>query len=137
MAKDAALVEEATRLFVEEGLPLTEISELLPDVSERTLAAWSTKYNWSERRARYRQQNHDLDAYVSKIKLRLAEALMTEEPEPQLIYALTKGLAVLKPSAALELRKIEKEERDSSTLSPEEKREKVKQAIEGVYGISL
>jgi hypothetical protein len=74
---------------------------------------------------------------VEKIKLRLAEQLMETEPDPQLIYALTKGLAVLKPSAAVELKKIEKAEEESKDLSPEEKRDKVREAIEGIYGIRV
>ena len=136
MAKDAALVEEATRLYVREGLGIKEISEQFPEISERTLWDWSSRYRWKERRDRYRQQSSDLDAYVNKIKMRLAEALMAEEPDPQLIYALTKGLAVLKPSAAVELRKIEQEEKEGQDMSPEERRAAIKEIIETEYGIT-
>jgi hypothetical protein len=137
MAKDAALIDEATRLYVEDGMTLCQIAEAMPDVAESTLQTWSVKFNWGNRRARRRQLEQDLDGYVTKIKARLAEQLLVDAPDPQLIFALTRGLAVLKPSAAVELRKIEKAEADSQTLSPEEKRDKVKETIESIYGIKV
>lgn len=136
MAKDAALVEEATRLYVEEGLTLEEVSKAV-EVSDRTVSHWSSKYGWVERRRQYRRLNRDLDELVRKIKIRLAEQLISDSIDPQMIYALARGLAVLRPAAAVELRNIEKAEKEAETLSPEEKREKVKQAIEGIYGINL
>jgi len=136
MAKAAALVDEATRLYVEEGFSIAEIAGELKGVSQRTLEGWCAKYDWPERRSRRRHQENELDDYVRKIKLRLAGLLMEDEIDPQLIYALRSGLAVLKPSTAVELRKLDQEEKDMQTMSPEEKREKVKEAIEAIYGIS-
>ena len=131
MAKAAALIEEAGRLAVEEGLSLAEIAAVMLDVSRATLESWSAKYEWQKRRKQYLRQNHDLDEYVRRIKLRLANMLMDDELDPQACYALARGLAVLKPAAQVELRNIEKAEREAAALSPEEKREKVKEAASG------
>jgi transposase len=136
MANEAALIDQAADLYVREGLTLDQVAEQV-GVPVGTIRRWSAQYDWKKRQGSYRQQSRDVDAYVEKIKLRLAEQLMETEPDPQLIYALTKGLAVLKPSAAVELKKIEKAEEESKDLSPEEKRDKVREAIEGIYGIRV
>lgn len=141
MAKAAAVREEARRQYVQDGLTLEAIGEQL-ELARTTLTRWKDEEEWDKHRMKYRQQEHDIDAYVHKIKLRLARMLAEpdkddEMPDPQLIYGLARAIAVLKPSAALELRQLEKAERDASALDPEERMQKAVEAIEGIYGVTL
>lgn len=135
MANDAALIEEAGNLYVREGRSLEQVAGET-GVPPGTIRRWSVQYDWKRRRSRYLQQANDLDAYVEKIKLRLAEELLQEQFDPQRIYGLARGLAVLKPSAQLEMKKVDQAEKEASSLSPEEQREVIREAIEADYGIS-
>ena len=135
MANDAALIEEAGNLYVREGRSLEHVAGET-GVPPGTIRRWSVQYDWKRRRSRYLQQSNDLDAYVEKIKLRLAEELLQDAFDPQRIYGLARGLAVLKPSAQLEMKKVDQAEKEASSLSPEEQRAVIREAIEADYGIS-
>jgi len=131
--RDAALIEEATRLYVQEGLTISEIALRLP-VAERTLQEWSRKYNWVKRRKQYLLQNEELQALVTKLQLRLARMLLEEDFDPQEVYALARGISVLKPSSQERLREIEKLEAEGAELSAEEKIRRLAEFLRG-YGI--
>ena len=131
--RDAALIEEATRLYVQEGLTIAEIALRLP-VAERTLQEWSRKYNWVKRRKQYLLQNEELQALVTKLQLRLARMLLEEDFDPQEVYALARGISVLKPSSQERLREIEKLEAEGAELSAEEKIRRLAEFLRG-YGI--
>lgn len=131
--RDAALIEEATRLYVQEGLTIAEIALRLP-VAERTLQEWSRKYGWVKRRKQYLLQNEELQALLTKLQLRLARMLLDEEFDPQAAYALARGISVLKPAAAVQLRELEKLEAEAAETSAEEKIRRLSEFLRG-YGI--
>lgn len=113
--RDGPLIEAATRLYVQEGLTVEEISTRIEDVSRRTLEDWSVKFGWVARRRKYLSQENDLRAYHDKAKLRLARMLASDEEfDPQAIYALARGVAVLEPVAAIKLRELDKAEKEAA-----------------------
>ena len=132
MGKEAALVEEASRLYIQEGLTLAEIARRLP-VAQRTLERWSTHYEWPRRRRQYMASEQTLSEMVDRLKKRLALMALDENADPQKIYALCRVVAVLKPPAQAELKKIEEEE--GQKQSPEELQALVAQVLETEYGI--
>lgn len=69
---------------------------------------------------------------LNELKKKLALRAL-EDPEPQNIYALCRIVAVLKPSAAVELKKIEEEEKRKKT--PDELKKALSLTLEEVYGI--
>ena len=135
MGKRAAYYEEAMRLFVQQGKSLSEIATALP-VSARTLATWSNDGNWSRRRGEYLSSEKHFNTILNELKLKLA-LKASEDPDPQNIYALCRIVAVLKPSAAVELRQLEKEEKENAAMTAEEKLVRIKEALNTVYGIEL
>lgn len=140
MAKEAAVREEARRQYVQDGLTLETIAEQL-ELARSTLTRWKQEGEWDKLRMKHRQQEEDIDAYVHKIKLRLARMLAENDeenpPDPQMIYALARGIAVLKPSAARELRDLDKAEQEANKLDPEERARKAIDQIEALYGVRL
>ena len=135
MGKRAAYYEEAMRLFTQQGKTLAEIAAMLP-VSTRSLAKWSTEGNWPKRRMEYLSSEQHFTDILNELKLKLALQAQ-EDPDPQNIYALCRIVAVLKPAAAVELRRLEKEEKENATLTAEEKLARIQEALSSVYGIQI
>lgn len=69
---------------------------------------------------------------MNELKKTLAEKTKLE-PNPQNIYALCRIIAATKPYSALELKKMEGEEKKE--ISPQERETILKEALESVYGI--
>jgi len=136
MGKMAAYYEEAQRLFVQEGKTLSEIAQILKDVSERTLARWSSEGEWMRKRKEYLRSEEHFSQILQELKYKLAVAALSD-PNPQTIYALCRVIAVLKPSAAVELRQLEKEEAEGKRKSPEEIQRIIAETLENYYGIKL
>lgn len=131
MGKKAALFEEAKRLYVQEGKTLAAIFEQL-NVSQQTLVKWKQEGDWETWRMNYIRSEEHLDQVLNELKKKLALKAL-EDPQPQNIYALCRIVAVLKPAAAVELRKIEEEERKKTT--PEEAKKALAQTLEELYGV--
>lgn len=94
--KNAALYEEAKRLYVTEGFSVDAIVELLKDkVARKTLYNWKTANNWDDQRKAYQQENEDLQKEIKEIaKIAIKEA--KANPTPHNIYAVVKALSALK-----------------------------------------
>jgi len=132
----AAYYEEARRMFVQEGQTISEIARELKDVSERTLQRWSAEGEWAEKRKEYIIKERKLNDILEELKYKLAIVTL-DDPNPQNVYALCRIIAVLKPSAAVELRQIEKEEAEAKKKSPEEVQKIVQETLENYYGVKI
>lgn len=94
--KNAALYEEAKRLYVTEGFSIDAIVELLQDkVARKTLYNWKTANNWDDQRKAYQQENEDLQKEIKEIA-RIAIKEAKANPTPHNIYAVVKALSALK-----------------------------------------
>jgi hypothetical protein len=104
MAAPAALVEEARRLYVADGLTLAQIAERLAgQVSDRTLADWSASQGWVRLRQAHQAKDRELGAYYVRIRLALAKMTVDENGEvrdfdPQKAYALRQIADAIKPA---------------------------------------
>lgn len=127
---DAVVIEEAARLYIQEGLTLAQVSART-GVPLRTLEEWSRKYGWVSKRKRFLLQNEELEALVHKLAMRLVKAALEEEPDPQRIYAISRAYALLKPDARERLREIEKLERETAAESAEERMRKLIEFLKG------
>lgn len=94
--KNAALYEEAKRLYVVEGFSVDAIVELLKkEVSRKTIYNWKTANNWDDQRKVYQKENEDLQNEIRDIaKIAIKEA--KANPTPHNIYAVMKALSALK-----------------------------------------
>ncbi len=119
MGKEAALYDEAERLYVEDGKTLEEIGNTL-QVSTTTLSKWKSKGDWADQRARYLKSERHFKDVLNELKKKLANRAL-EDPTPQNIYALCRVIAVTRPYIAEELKKIEAEEeqRKKRGLTPD------------------
>lgn len=101
--KNAALYEEAKRLYVIEGFSIDAIVELLKEkVSRKTLYNWKTANNWDEQRRTYQQEDEDLQKEIREIA-RIAIKEAKANPTPHNIYAVVKALSALKLMQGIEL----------------------------------
>ncbi len=96
MAKLALYFDEAQRLYVQEGLSLDAIVNILGGkVSRKTLYNWKVKGDWDTKRKQYLKDTEDLYEQLLKLaKLTLKEAL--NNPTPHNIYAVMKAVGALK-----------------------------------------
>jgi transposase len=131
MGKRAALFEEAKRLYVQEGKTLAAIAEQI-QVSQQTLVKWKAEGEWESWRAKYIKSEEHFSDVLNELKKKLVLKAL-EDPAPQNVYALCRIVAVLKPSAAVELRKIEEEEKKKS--SPEDMKRALDMTLEELFGI--
>ncbi len=94
--KNAALYEEAKRLYVIEGFSLDAVVELLKNqVARKTLYNWKTKNDWDKQRDLFLKQNEDLAKDIMEIaKVTIKEA--KANPTPHNIYAVVKAIGALK-----------------------------------------
>jgi hypothetical protein len=108
--KNAALYEEAKRLYVIEGFSVDAIVELLKDkVSRKTLYNWKTANNWDDQRKAYQKEDEDLQKEIREIA-RIAIKEAKANPTPHNIYAVVKALSALKLMQGIELVEDEKGE---------------------------
>ncbi len=108
--KNAALYEEAKRLYVIEGFSVDAIVELLKDkVSRKTLYNWKTANNWDDQRKAYQKEDEDLQKEIREIA-RIAIKEAKANPTPNNIYAVVKALSALKLMQGIELVEDEKGE---------------------------
>lgn len=108
--KNAAIYEEAKRLYVIEGFSIDAIVELLKEkVSRKTLYNWKTANNWDEQRIDYQKEDEDLQKEIREIA-RIAIKEAKANPTPHNIYAVVKALSALKLMQGIELVEDEKGE---------------------------
>lgn len=101
MAIDQETREQAEELFTVEGLTLEEISRRL-EISDRTLANWSTSGNWVERRKKHREDIASIKKNSFKLRKELArKALETlenmESINPQDMHGFKSVLSMIEP----------------------------------------
>lgn len=96
MAKQAIYIEEAKRLYVNEGFSLDAIVSMLDNkVSRKTLYNWKTQGDWDTKRRNYLKETEDLQSQLMKLaQIALKEALAN--PTPHNIYAVIKAISALK-----------------------------------------
>lgn len=134
-----SLLEEAARLYVQEGLNPNQIAARLGAVSRSTVARWAVKYDWEGRKKRRRRQEEELEGLLHRIKLRLARMALPEdleeegEPEadPRRLNALCRVVAVLSPPASVLLRRLDKEEAEAGAETVEDRMARVLELLEG------
>lgn len=94
--KNAALYEEAKRLYVFEGFSLDTIVELLQNkVARKTLYNWKSANNWDDQRKKYVEETVDMQKEIKEIA-RVAIREAKANPTPHNIYAVVKALSALK-----------------------------------------
>jgi hypothetical protein len=138
MVKNAALVEEAKQMYVQEGFTLAKLSSLLK-VSKGSLIRWKAEEDWGKARAKYRASERHFVDLMNQIKYKLAKRLLDnlndpqKAADPQAIYSLSTIIRALKPSSAIELKKMEEEKKKE--ITPEEREDIINEALESIYGI--
>lgn len=140
MGKKAAYFAQSERMFTEEGQTLTAISNEL-DISIQTLSKWKKGGEWDRKRARYLASQKHLSSMLGEIELKLAKNIQADleagnDIDPQRLYALARLHAVRKPAAAIEIKQIEKEEKEGTDLSAAEKKELLDRTLRQIYGIN-
>jgi hypothetical protein len=101
MAINQETKEQAEELFTIEGLTLEEISGRL-DISDRTLATWSSSGNWMERRKKHREDLASIKRNSFRLRKELAQkALETLESmegiNPQDMHGFKSVLSMIEP----------------------------------------
>lgn len=96
MAKQAIYLDEAKRLYVNEGFSLDAIVGMLGGkVSRKTLYNWKIQGDWDIKRKNYLKETEDLQGQLMKLAhLAMKEALAN--PTPHNIYAVMKAVSALK-----------------------------------------
>lgn len=99
--KNAALYEEAKRMYVTEGMSVDAIVELLQNkVSRKTIYNWKGEHNWDEQRRQYLGTTADIRTELLEItRNAIREAKVS--PTPHNIYAVVKALSALKIISAI------------------------------------
>jgi len=93
--RDPAIMADAERLVVRDGLTIAEAAERLP-VSERTVSDWSSEGGWvAKRRAHLARQSHLADLR-GRLENRLAEMALAEDVDPQAVFAVARAVDSLK-----------------------------------------
>ena len=126
----AGRIEAAQNLYVREGLTLAAVAEA-SGIPLRTISDWSSRYQWVALRRRYLAEEEEIGDLRRRLELKLARAALSEEIDPQAIYAMAKAAAVLKPAAGVALREIEKAEAEARSASVEERMQKVREFLSG------
>lgn len=113
MAKHAIYVEEAKRLYVQEGLSLDAIVGILGNkVSRKTLYNWKVAGKWDEKRKNYLKETEDIHSQLMQLaRIAMREALAN--PTPHNIYAVMKAISALKLWQGVKV--IEEESQDKQT----------------------
>ena len=131
-------INKAARLYVEEGLNPGEIARRLGRVSRQTVSRWAKEYGWAREVEEHSSGEADLEELLARIKIKLARLVfgadgqeISEDLNPQQIYALCRVVAVLSPPAAVLLRKLDRAESESQGATVEERMSKVVELLQG------
>lgn len=117
--KNAALYEEAKRLYINDGFSLDAIVSLLKNnVSRKTLFNWKQKNNWEKQKENYLKQNQDLQEEILEIaKVTIKEA--KANPTPHNIYAVVKAISAMKLLQGVNLKEQAETEEKTKNISKE------------------
>ncbi len=124
MAKQAIYLEEAKRLYVQEGFSLDTIVGMLgKNVSRKTLYNWKEQYEWDKKRKEYVEQTKELHAEIRElVKLTLQRA--KADPSPKNLSAFARAISAMKVYEGVKL--LEEE------TTPKERQELTKDIIEKI-----
>jgi len=103
MSKKAIYYDEAQRLYVKQGFPLTTVEDMLEsNISRRQLQNWKVEGDWDNKRRRYLEEQESLGDMVLEIcKTTARKALV--DPSPKNLLALVRAIGALKEKDALTL----------------------------------
>lgn len=124
-----ALIEQAERMYVEQGLTVRRIAELLDGAAERTLYDWHGRYEWEAKRQAHINAEADLKVKVRRLETRLADEALKERPDPQLMHGLRNALAILRPPAAVAKEEMKREAAEAARASTVERMERARAAL--------
>lgn len=124
MAKQAIYMEEARRLYVQEGFSLDTIVGMLgKNVSRKTLYNWKETYEWDKKRREYVEQTKELHLEIRElVKLTLQNA--KANPTPKNLSSFARAIAAMKVYEGVKL--LEEE------TTPKERQELTKEIIEKI-----
>lgn len=96
MAKKQAYYDQAEKMYIEQGVPLSGIAKKL-EITEKTLGAWKTEGDWERKRAHYLKTKNSSNTELHKMIANLSRQVNDDieagnRPDPQLIYSIS-GLA--------------------------------------------
>lgn len=124
MAKQAIYMEEARRLYVQEGFALDTIVGMLgKNVSRKTLYNWKEQYEWDKKRREYVEQTKEMHQEIRElVKLTLQNA--KADPTPKNLSAFARAISAMKVYEGVRL--LEEE------TTPKERQELTKDIIEKI-----
>ena len=132
------IVEEAARLYIQEGLSLREIADGDSGFNITTLRRWADKYDWEKMRRRRLRKEGELEQLLSRIKLCLARMVLSEDNrsideniDSKQVYAVCRAVAVLSPPTSVLLRQMDMEENEQEDDSVEDRMAKVRELLKG------
>lgn len=103
MAKQAIYLEEAKRLYVQEGFSLDTIVGMLgKNVSRKTLYNWKEQNEWDRKRREFIEQTkamHEEIRELTKLTLKNAKA----NPTPKNLLAFVRAISALKTYEGVKL----------------------------------
>ena len=135
MAKKAIYYEEAKRLYVQNGIALNTIVDMLgSNVTRRTLFNWKEEGRWPEKRKRYLAEQEDLGDMVMDIALTAARNARAN-PTPKNLLALTRAIAALKEKDALTLLASSEGAADQKEEEEQDTKKAIRQAMQEIMGV--
>jgi len=134
MSKSLILRDEARRLYVNDGLTLEAIFEILKGkISKRTLYLWKEQDEWDKKRTENVRHNENIkDGIIKIVKLCLKRA--EEDPNPHNIYALAKAIAALREADAVKIFENKESPSEKTKLTDEELK-KIQKEILGIDNV--
>lgn len=124
MAKQAIYLEEAQRLFVQEGFPLDTILSMLgKHVSRKTLYNWKMQFDWDGKRKKYVEETKELHAEIREL-VRLTLQRAKADPTPKNLSAFARAINAMKVYEGVKL--LEEE------TTPKERQELTKDIVEKI-----
>lgn len=136
MAKQAIYIEEAKRLFVQDGFSLDAIVGMLNGkVSRKTLYNWKVQGEWETKRKNFLEETKDLRDEIREIaKLTIAEA--KARPTPKNLLAMCRAIAALKNYDGVKLLEDETTEAQRKDLTKEISPDNLEYIKKVIYGLS-
>jgi len=136
MAKQAIYMDEAKRLFVQDGFSLDAIVGMLNSkVARKTLYNWKTQGDWETKRKNYLEETKDLHDEIAEIaRLTIKEA--KARPTPKNLLAMCRAISALKNYEGVKLLEDETTEAQREGLTKEISSDKLEHIKKVIYGLS-
>ena len=92
MGKKQTYYPDAEKMFVENGIPVTQISRRL-EITEKTLREWKAEGEWDRKRLAWLKTVNSCNVELHKTVNGLAKSINDQieqgnAPDPQMVYAL-------------------------------------------------